>query len=390
MDRFPEAAEAFEKVIAQRGPDTSVMLQLSNAQINAGQPERARQTLERTLELDRQCEAAYCQHILACALMGDHDEAEVSFYLARQITEACPACLDHLGRSFAMRRDHNRSIACWQAARQLDPGYPGLGANLARAYQRSGQPHRALALYMHELRQDPGNRQLLIDLASLLCEQGRPVEASEKLRRALELDALDIEAMVALGDVYLTLGQPELARKRFSQAAGLERGWPGVQLGLASACLAMGDTPGAIRHAVAEMATDGQSPKQALQLANLLLQLREHGRAADWLGPMVEGNDPLLIDEPDAYVKGLHLLGLARLSLGEAKAAAVTFRRVLRVGGHNDLALRSLAEAYLQSGRLARASAICRAALRDKPLDRSLCKLSRRIRLTALRSRTGF
>ena len=363
------------------------MLQLSAALIQAGLYARARQTLDALLEIDRDCEAAYCQRILACAMLGDYDEAELSFYLARQITDHCPACLDHLGQAYEMRRDPQRAIACWIEAKQVDPDHPGLNAHLARAYRQVGQAERALTLFRHELREDPGNTRLLIDLAELLEEEGKYVEAGEKLRRVLEQDPMDVEALVRLGELCLHTDRPGPARTHFELAAKMEPAWPGLQLGLACACLAADDHAGAREHAYREIDHRGHSPRQAVELARVLIELRAYARVVALLEPMTAGYDPVLLDDPEAYIKALMAIGFARLFSGDPVDAARDFRRVLRITRDHAAAKRYLAMAYLEAGHLRRARAACRKACRDHPLDRRLARFSRRVHLAWLRSR---
>ena len=372
MGRFDEAAAAFARVIELRGEEPISLLHLATQLIHAHQPRLALEKLNRALTLDPDFEPAYCQRILAHALLGEHEQAELDFYLAQQINDRCPTCLDHMARSLAMRRDDARAIWCWHDAQRLDPDDPQLGLQLARAYARAGNPERALTHYRAAWRQAPGDVELMIEMADALRDLGRDDEAGEKLRHAIELEPEQPAVRHRLGELDLDQGRIDAARAHLETARALEPAMPGVHLSLAMAAEMQGRDDEARAYALRELDRVGQTPRQVVTLAGLLLRLGGTEHVLDLLDPMLSGEDPVLMDEPNAYIAALLARALAWMRLDELAKAIADLRRARRIDQDNATATAWLIAAYRQSGDRRRAAAVCRDAVRRFPADRRI------------------
>jgi len=370
LGRFDEAAEAFASVVELRGEDPVALLHLGIEHLRCDQPRRALEALQRAVAADPDFEPAYCQLILAHTMLDDHDRAEVHFYLARQLTDQCPVCFDHLAQSLMIRRDYDRAIWCWHEALRLDPEFPDLGRNLARAYHLAGTPQRALDRYREELRRDPGDIALLLDAADLLRQLGRDDEAGEKLRRVIELEPMQAAALLRLGELAVEGGRLDEAGAHLEAARAAEPAMPGVHLQLALLAEARDQTDDSRAWALRELDRVGQSPRQVVTLAGLLLRLGGAEHAIDLLGPMLAGEDPVLMDEPGAYTAALLTRALSWLRLDRTADAIHDLRRLRRIDPDHATAAAWLIDAYRQNGQRRRAKALLRRARRRFPLDR--------------------
>jgi len=370
LQRFDEAAEAFARVVELRGEEPVALLHLGIERLRANQPRRAIDALQCAVARDPDFEPACCQLILAHTMLDEHDLAEVNFYLARQITDQCPACFDHLAQSLMIRRDYPRAIWCWHETQRLDPEYPEVVRNLARAYHLAGKPERALALYRDELRQEPGDIELLLEAADLLRELGRDDEAVQKLRRVIELEPAQAEALLRLGELALEGGRLEEAGAHLEAARAAEPAMPGIHLGLALLAESRDQTDEARAFALRELDRVGQSPRKVVTLAGLLLRLGGAEHAIDLLSPMLVGDDPVLMDEPGAYTAALLTRSLAWLRLDQTGEAITDLRRLRRIDPDHATAAAWLIDAYRQNGQPRRARVILRRVRRQFPLDR--------------------
>lgn len=381
LRRYDEAAEVFESVLRLRGDNVETLLHLGADLIRSGQPRRAVGVLERAAELDPQCEPSYCQRVAAYAQLEDHDQAEVMFYLARQLTDECPDCLDHLGHSLAMRDQMDRAVWCWQQVLRLDPDHPGVPGSLARAYWQLDQYELARHYIEQQARDEPDDAEPLMTAGILLIEMGKTDEAGEKFRRALDLDPTLPDAHLYLGELSMLRGHVEAAAARFQRARQLDPDMAAASAGLAQVALHRKDKAAARAYLEEELALAQRSPAQAIDLSRMLIE-------ADMSDEAVRVLDPL-VAELAAVSAGAHhsqmltdaLLcrGAARMIDGDLTGGIADTRQAVALDPTNPVAMHNLALAYLESGRLSRAGYWLHRAIELAPQDRQLRKARRRV-----------
>lgn len=448
LQRYDEAAEAFEKALHHRGEDVPGLLHLGIDLIRAGQPKRALKALERVNQLDASVELGYVHRILAYALLDRHDDAELMFYLARQhapapaprtAAEGAPGgesdgsysenlaielsqetdeqtlpgsdtdeprsedaaddgvpfydgdletqaiAYDYLAQSLMARGEHDRAAWCWHEALQIDPAHPEANRSLALLHQQRGQTERARLHYQRQLRLDPDDIDTLLDFADMLFENDRLAEAGDKYRRALECDGTLAIAQQRLGDLSLINGHQSAAIDRYERARQLDPSLPGIHLGLATAAHQRGDDEHARQWIAEELDREGQSAEQVIDLAGLLIDLDMHQESIHLLNPLLSGADDLLMNENGLYASALLCRGVARVALGELDEGVADCERCLKLAPGNITALLQLAEAQLQAGDLDAARRWVREGLETSPHQGQLRQLNRKIRLARLR-----
>lgn len=419
LQRYGEAAEAYEKALRYRGEDVPGLLHLGIDLIRAGQPEAAIEALQRVNHLDASVELGYVHRVCAYTLLGQHDQAEVMFYLARQHAGPTPAddeqgkesgdlpahgdreaqamAYDFLAQSLMARDDTDRAVWCWQEALRLDPAHPEANRSLALVYQQRGQSERARLHYQRQLRLAPEDVDTLLDFADLLFESDRVAEAGETYRKALEHDGTLAIAQQRLGDLALINGHFAAAIDRYERARQLDPTLPGVHLGLATAAHHRGDDLHARQWLAEELALEGQTAEQALDLAGLMLALDMHAEVVRLLNPLLSGADELLMGRDEIYAAALLCRGVARIAGGTGGGGGTggnaddwaegvaDCERCLKLNPGHVPALLHLAEAHLRVGDLDAAARRVREGLEHDPGHVPLRRVRRRIRFARCR-----
>ncbi len=416
LHRYDEAIDSYRQVLTLRGDDAEVLTHMAAAQIRSDRAHDAITTLEALEQLEPDNESSYCYRIAAYAQIGEHEQAELMFYLAQQVNDRCPQCYDHLARSLVVRDQLDRAVWCWQHTLHLDPHYPDAHANLARAYWQKGQLERANHYYILQLREDPGDTDTLLQLGHLLTEMGRRTQAREKFSRVLEMDPTATDAYLHLGELSLLAGRLDAAVTELEMAARLAPDRPGVHLGLAKVAWRRKQTTLAKKYLLSETQRQGHTPGQSLELARMLIEMRLLKEAIHALAPLIkkptDDDHPDPTDQQRAYAllyQGVALIlgdnfqagvrycrgaihlgnwGYAKLTTPSQaeKPAASTTPGALRHKHPYIAALQYMIEAHLQLAQWGRAAYWLDRARRIEPQNRDFKRL--RHRLTWLRYTT--
>lgn len=372
LERYEEAAKAFERVLRLGGEDIEIMLHLGTVLMHCEKPDEAIAIFGRVEKLDPQCENCYCPRILAYAQKGDHASAELMFYLARQITDQCPTCYQNLGESLAIRGQLERALWCWRQTAKLDPQYPDIYLRLAHAHWHLGHRDKARHCFVRQMRENPGDIEALLAFGRLLMEMGRDAEAGEKFRRVLELDPTVAKAQYHLGELALLSRHMEAAEMRFEKARQLDATLPGPHLGLAEIAFHRDQTELARHLLQTELSLDEHSPAQLLDAARLLIELELPAEALTVLAELeTEEQDE---DEEERMFTVAVLLhrGAALMMLGRMSQGIALSRKAIDLDPENSVAMHNLALACLQVGRLRCAGYWLARGLALKPDDPAL------------------
>lgn len=386
LERYDEAATAYERVLRIRGENVDTLVALGIDLVRSGRPERAVATFERVSELDPACEAGYCHRIAAYAQMGEHEQAEVMFYLARQVKEECPICFDYLAQSMSLKGDLTRAVWCWQQTLRLSPGLPGVAGSLARAYWQMDQPELADHYFRQELASHPNDTDAMLASGVLLMEMGKHAEAGERLRAALEVDGTLVDGHLYLAELALLAGHLEAAETRYERARQIDPSRPGAEAGLAQVALLRGDRERAQQHLRAELAVapdDAEASRtqgQAINLGRMLIEADMPGEALDVLDGLVEDAERRPESNGHVLPDALLCRGASLIMLGDVEAGVRDTRRAVALDPDNPIGLHNLALAYLEAGRPLRAASLIRRALRLRPDEHALHRTQTRVR----------
>ena len=181
MERFEEAIDAYNRAIEIDANDLQAMQHLGIDHHRVGNFHEALKIFERMQPIDPSFEPSYCHRIMTYGELGEHENAEEMFYLARLYKEHCPHCYYNMGCSLPDRGLFDKAIYCWQKTLDLDEDYPEVQVRIAEAFWGKGELESARQHYLMGLRQDPGNTETLLDLGELLSEMGRDRGSRRKI-----------------------------------------------------------------------------------------------------------------------------------------------------------------------------------------------------------------
>jgi len=381
MGRYDEAVEAFKSALEHHGRDPEILINLGVDSLRLHKATEAVRYFEQAQELDSDNEASFYHRISAYAQLGDHEQAELMFYMACQLNEHSPHAHFNLAGSLLDRHEVDHAIACLDKVRKQEPDFPDVNARLGEAYSIKGQLDRACRAYRRQLRLDPGDTQTLMALGELLTQMDRPVEAAEKFRRVTELDPTHVGAHFALGDLALRSHDLDSAQMSFELVLRLNPARPEAHLKLARIALHRRRLEEARRHLRAELALTRTADDEAVaeDLARLLLDAQMPREATGVLCGLVR-------NQPDnAPLR--HQLAMAMFMDGRLEAGIRTCRDAVRADEHYLVAMQNLALAHQQLGQLGRARYWVLRSLEIDPDDPRLRRMRTRLWFALARRR---
>jgi len=373
LGRFEQAVEAYRKADRLKPDDLETLSRLATDLHRINRLRASLRVLRRIREIDPSHEPAYCLSILLHGELGEHDQAEEMFYLARLYKDQCPRCYDHMGRSLFARGRYERAIFCFQKCLDLDNAAGDVTMRLAQAYWKKGENEKARRHFLTDLRANPGRLESLLDMGDLLSEMGLNDEAGEKFRRALELSPDHAASYLRYGRWLIRRGKLDEAHTAFEKTLRLDPTHCGPNLELAKLAHRRGDPPAALRHLRAEHVRRPRQPQILLGLANLWMDIGELRTASACLRR-------LLHDHPDNVDAWLNL-AVAQFHRRDYRQGIRSCRQALCRDQNNRTAMFNTALAYERLHKYDRALHWTRRALKLQPRDVNLQHLERRLEL---------
>ncbi|MEO0483778.1 MAG: tetratricopeptide repeat protein [Planctomycetota bacterium] len=379
--RYEDAAQSFGSAHELEPADGLAAINAAINLIEANREADALPWLDMAAEADEQSVRPYVHRIEAYTGLGQHDQAEVAFYLGQQLDAESGELYAAMADSLMERRRFEKAIWCLREAARFDSGLPRIQARLADVYAATGRRERARQLYLRELREDPGDIDTLLDLGDLLVEMYRDTEAAEKYHRVLELEPDNADAHFRLAELAEGRRLFEEAIVEYDVVLRLDPDYPAARSRLAERLIERG-RPGDLDRGRALLGAE----------------LRAHrDRPTDFTAEDMDELGQLLLDAglpQDAtfvlqrFVKqrpadavGRHHLSVAFFQSGDARAGEAHAREAIRLDPRFVPAMYNLSVAALESGRWMRARFWARAATRLAPDDPNLRRLRLRLRL---------
>jgi len=394
LSRYDEAVESFSESLRLRGEDPEVMMHVGIDLIHLGRFDEAIEVLERSNQVDSQFEPGYCYRIAAYAQLGDHDQAEAMFYLARQVHDECPNCCDHLAHSLKARGQLEKAIWCWQQTLRLTPDHADVRANLGEAHWDRGQLERANVLFEQQLTHHPSDADTRLKLGQLQIEMDRHAEAAKTFRSVLDLDPSIAEAHYSLGELAIRCGHLQEAGTEFEMAIRLDAQAIGGHLRLAQVEMHRGRLDRARGLLATELDKPDHTPDEAVDLSRTLMDAGMMTEAIALLSRVIDEEDmaagldcPTQGPSAEARATFANVLlhrGYACLVTGHRRAGIADCRRAIRVVPGSALTLHNLALAYLEEGQVRRAAYFHRRAAGLRPKDPMIKRLGHRLRRARL------
>ncbi len=322
--------------------------------------------------IDRGFEPAYCNRVATYSEMGDHEAAELAFYMARQIKDACPVCSYNLGNSYFVRGMLDHAVCSWQECLRLDPQHPHANVRLAEAYWQKRDLDAARECYKAQLRITPDDVDILLDYGELLVEVGAVDQARYRYELAGRFAPDSPAVYLCLGRLEVKLGNPRAALERFQQAILLAPTDPRGHLQVAKLALAGGDEQLAGYHLTCGLRYLPTDIGLLQEYSQTLMQARRVRDAHDVLAQLVE------LVPTDAVAR--HNLAVTCFEMGRMPEGIAHARQAIRLKPDYALASYNLAVALLQQGQSRRAMCHIRKGLAHEPKNPQLLDLRRKLR----------
>lgn len=378
--RVGDAAAAFEEAFVS-GEDPHAAIMAGVSRLRSGQPEQSVAWFEKAGALDASLAESFIHRIEAYRQLGEHEQAELMFYMAQQVDANSAEAHLALADSLLDRKLFEKAVWCLREAARLGPDLPGVQGRLADAYAATGRNERARQLYLKELRRDPGDIGTLLRLGRLLVEMNRFVEAGEKFRRVLEIQPDHAAAHFQLGDLAQRQGVPDEALAQFDVVLRLDPEHAAARRRQVRLLQGRGrpDDIGAaeslLRREIAAYRArpERHSPSELTELGELLLDAGMCGEAVRVLRDLVA--------RCSGEAMAHHLLSVALLKSGEHGAGMDEARTVLRLESRFVPAMHNMAMACVKERQWRRARHWVALARRVDGEDAALRRLGLVLRL---------
>jgi putative PEP-CTERM system TPR-repeat lipoprotein len=312
LGRLGEARRVLQPLADKGTSDTKILAMIGAAAAQSGDPESAREYIDRAAAEQPESTATQAQLGILRVAIGDLEQGVEDL---ETVIKKDPS-LDqaYLAMIVAYLRSEKFDEAL-EAAAQLRDSHPNspMGSTLMGiAHFGKGELELARAAFLDALQIAPGSPDISGNLATVEMRSGNADRALSLLNDTLEKNPEHVPTMVRLGQLYAQLGQTEAAKTQFQRL--LEIKPDNVEA----------------RIFVARIHFNEGEPKRALDLT--------------------EAYVPDYPSDPDL----LEVVGQARLALGRAADAAVSFRALAELQPKSAQAHWLLAAAYQDLGDQAR------------------------------------
>ena len=371
MEDYEAAVASFEQALILDGEDVECLNCLAADLARLGRYDESLETFDRINRVDPHFEPSYCNRIAVYTEMGNHEQAEVMFYLARQIVRECPVCSYNIGNSLFVRGQVDRAILCWRDAIRQDPEHPHAQARIAEAMWQKGDHKKACDHFRVQLEIAPDDAMAMLDYGDLLVEMNQLDAADKYYRRALRLRPTDTEIFVSLGELSLKRGRDIEARRWLQVAVDLDGANPRARVRLAQALLRRDAPQQAAKNLTLAIKSCRNEPRLLQDIGRVLMDAHLTTYAHGVLGRLAK------LCPDDAVVR--HNLAVTCFRLRRLDEGIRQCRAALRLRPKYPLALYNLAMAHMKLGQLDRARCCVDRAMQIDPSNESFAVLARRL-----------
>jgi len=192
--RLPEAAAAFERVLALAPDHHDALVRYALLALAAGRADVSLGAAKRASVAHPR--SAYARNVLGVALRQSGRLADAIAAL-REAVALDAALVDaqvNLGNALLDAGDPQAALPCYERALALDPASASVHNNLGNLYRELRRPAEALAAYTRALGLDPRHARAQANIGNILKDLGDADAAIAAFRRSLRLapDAADV------------------------------------------------------------------------------------------------------------------------------------------------------------------------------------------------------
>jgi len=371
MEDYSTACKSFQDALEIDDKDIECLNCYAANATRLGDYAQALECYKKIDDIDRDFEPSYCNRIATYTEMGDHETAELMFYLARQLKPACPVCSYNIGNSLYLRGDYERALMSWGEALRLDPRHPQAHMRLAEAHWLRKELDLAKIHYRAQLHITPDDADVLLDYGDLLVELGEQDLAKHQYRKALKLAPASPGPYLSLGELALDEGKLEEAHRMLQMALRLDADCPNAHAKMAQVLLRQKRVQDAAKHLVAGLKHCKDDPLMLQEYSRILLDAHLTRQANNVLKRLVR------VSPRDA--NAWHNLAVTHFRMDELDEGINGCRKALQLQPEYPLALYNLALAHLKRGETPEARLCVDEGVRLDPANEALQDLTRQL-----------
>jgi tetratricopeptide (TPR) repeat protein len=371
LDEIDSACECFRAALDLDESDIECLNCLAGGLTRLGKFTEALQCYERIDAIDPNFEPGFCNRIATYTEMGDHENAELAFYMARQLKDRCSICSYNLGSSYFLRGRYDEAVLSWTETLRIEPTHALANVRLAEVNWLRGNTPQACEHYRAQLRITGEDVDIRLDFVDLLIEAGMFEEARYQLSVAEKFEPENPGVHQCLGDLARAEGDLDLAEVDYRKAMALNPMSASSYAKLARLLLAKGEGGDAVvllSRGVKHVVVD---PVVLHEFSQIFLAAGATPQAYILLSQLVD------LSPMDA--SAWHNLGVTCLQQGWTKEGIRHCRHALRLRPGYALARYNLARGYATNGQPRRAMAQVRCGLREAPENQRLLELKEQL-----------
>ncbi len=283
--RLPEAASAYQRVLAADPDNADALNLLSVIFYAAGNHELAVTLAEKAVSAHPDYFAAHVNLGNALQAQNRLEEAVAAFQRAITLESGDSAAASNLASALNALGRHEQALAsCVQAlegAQDFAPAHNNMGVALTGL----GKLGEAVASYRKALSASPDYAEAHYNLGTALIEQGESAQALDHYERAVLLEPDDARMHCSLGDAQQTMGRLEAAITSYRNAVQIDPEYTDAHSNMGLALQAVGDLDAALACSRQALALEPESADLHWNLALVLLQkgaFEEGWREFEW------------------------------------------------------------------------------------------------------------
>jgi tetratricopeptide (TPR) repeat protein len=254
MERFGEAAEVYQAILADDPQNFNVRLLLGGLYARMHEYEKARQVLEKLTELNPDSYAGFYYLAKLYQEMRLFDKAAKAFDKALALNWS-PMLGHEAAELYEQMKRYPEAIAIYQRILEEDPSDERARGFLANVYFRQGEVDKALA-EMEKLREISANPDKVeLAICRILLDAGKRTEAVTRLKAILKKDPQADAARALLILAYYQQGDRAATKKLLKQVRPVSPAYEESVIMLARILQEEKDFPGAekaLRQAMAD------------------------------------------------------------------------------------------------------------------------------------------
>jgi Flp pilus assembly protein TadD len=358
----PERALTVLEACALRSPGSlRVRYLLAESYVAAGRAKDALRAAESTLELDGAFAPALAVAGQALVKLGRLAEGIERFRAAVALDRTQTRPLVRVAQELQRSGKLDSAAVLYQAVLDLRPDQAAVQNELGLIREQQGRLPAAVESYTRAVRLDPKLSQARYNLALALAREGRVGEAVEHLREAVRIEPAHGGGFIARALAWAEDGRRDEARRALEAAAQVPETAVESNLNLGLLAIREGKAEAASAHLERALSRDPAHAQALGALSHIYVRTRRFGDLARILRAAVAANPS---DAGIATKLALLLASCRDASVRNGTEAVEIAERAASLSGYRRAdVLATLAAAYAEAGRSAKAAAAARQAL---------------------------